>query len=180
MAYRLEFHPEAEAEFDEAITWYQEQRDGLAHEFFDDYLVLESRLEENPGQFPVVLDNIRRANFHRFPTLFSLNSTRTLFSSTPYSIKAETRKAGKNGCDQQRLPRGLRNDEYLSGEVFRPGQISRQPLPAFSIGKKSTNTNKSIKILRSNQSRFAVWVGLQKGFWETRRFSGLPLEFEGV
>ena len=68
MAYRLEFHPEAEAEFDEAITWYQEKRDGLEQEFFDDFLVLESRLEENPSQFPAVLDNkIRRANFHRFP-----------------------------------------------------------------------------------------------------------------
>lgn len=67
MAYRLDFHPEAEAEFDEAIAWYQEQRDGLAHEFFDDYLVLESRLEENPHQFPVILSEIRRANFYRFP-----------------------------------------------------------------------------------------------------------------
>lgn len=67
MAYRLEFHPEAEAEFDEAIVWYQEQRDGLEQEFFDDYLVLESRLEANPDQFPAVLENIRRANFHRFP-----------------------------------------------------------------------------------------------------------------
>lgn len=67
MAYRLEFHPEAEAEFDEAIVWYQEQRDGLEQEFFDDYLVLESRLEDNPVQFPTVLENIRRANFHQFP-----------------------------------------------------------------------------------------------------------------
>lgn len=48
MAYRLEFHPEPEAEFDEAIAWYQEQRDGLEQEFFDEYLVLESRLEDNP------------------------------------------------------------------------------------------------------------------------------------
>ena len=67
MAYRLDFHPEAEAEFDEAIVWYQEQRDGLEQEFFDEYLVLESRLEANPDQFPAVLENIRRANFHRFP-----------------------------------------------------------------------------------------------------------------
>jgi len=67
MAYRLDFHPEAEAEFEEAIAWYQEQRNGLEQEFFDDYLVLENRLEDNPDQFPTVLENIRRANFHRFP-----------------------------------------------------------------------------------------------------------------
>lgn len=67
MAYRLDFHPEAEAEFDEAIAWYQSQRDGLEQEFFEEYLALETRLEQNPHQFPTVLDDIRRANFRRFP-----------------------------------------------------------------------------------------------------------------
>ena len=50
----------------------------------------------------------------------------------------------------------------------------------FLHWEKSKNTNKSIKILRGDQRRFAVWVGLQKSFWETRRFSGLPLELESV
>ncbi|MBK7938275.1 MAG: hypothetical protein IPJ82_14865 [Lewinellaceae bacterium] len=98
MAYRLEFHPEAETEFDEVIAWYQAQRNGLEQEFFDDYLVLESRLEANPNQFPTVLDNIRRANFHRPPLPFSLRSSKTRFSSTLFSTKAETRRSGKNGC----------------------------------------------------------------------------------
>lgn len=67
MAYRLDFHPEAEAELDEAIAWYQLQRDGLEREFFEDYLTLENRLEHDPHQFPAILDDIRRANFRRFP-----------------------------------------------------------------------------------------------------------------
>lgn len=67
MAYRLDFHPDAEAELEDAIAWYQEQRPGLEQEFFEDYLALESRIEENPSQFPQVLEHIRRANFHRFP-----------------------------------------------------------------------------------------------------------------
>ena len=67
MAYRLEFHPEAEAELNEALFWYQEQRPGLEQEFFEEYLEVENRLEVNALQFPPVLENIRRANFHRFP-----------------------------------------------------------------------------------------------------------------
>jgi len=67
MAYRLDFHPEAEAEFEEAIAWYESQREGLEQEFFEDYLVLENHLEQNPHQFPAVIGDIRRANFRRFP-----------------------------------------------------------------------------------------------------------------
>ena len=92
MAYRLDFHPEAEAEFDEAIVWYQEQRDGLEQEFFDEYLVLESRLEANPDQFPAVLENVRRANFSQFPysVLFSIEG-KTVFI---YAIFHQKRDPG--------------------------------------------------------------------------------------
>lgn len=67
MAYRLDFHLEAEAEFDEALLWYQSQREGLEEEFYEEYLAVEKRIEENPYQFSAVLENIRRANFSRFP-----------------------------------------------------------------------------------------------------------------
>ena len=67
MAYRLDFHPAAEAELEEAVSWYQKQQSGLEQEFFDEYLEVERRLEENAQQFPAILENIRRATFHRFP-----------------------------------------------------------------------------------------------------------------
>ncbi len=67
MAYSLDFHPEAEAEFDGALYWFKEQRDGLEQEFFEDYLAVEHRIADTPHQFPTVLDHIRRANFPRFP-----------------------------------------------------------------------------------------------------------------
>ncbi len=67
MVYKLEFHPEAEAEFDEAFGWYQQESPGLEQAFFDEYLLLEIRIEKNPREFPLVLVDIRRANFHRFP-----------------------------------------------------------------------------------------------------------------
>ena len=67
MAYKLDFHPEAEGELDEAVSWYKEQQDGLEQVFFDDYLALEKRLEDTPQQFPVVFEDVRRANFSKFP-----------------------------------------------------------------------------------------------------------------
>jgi plasmid stabilization system protein ParE len=47
--------------------WYQAQQSGLERRFFDDYLIVETRIEENPYQFPTVLENVRRANFPHFP-----------------------------------------------------------------------------------------------------------------
>ena len=67
MAYRLNFHPEAVAELDEALSWYQEQQAGLEEAFFEDYLAIENRLIDTPQHFPAVLDHIRRAKFPHFP-----------------------------------------------------------------------------------------------------------------
>lgn len=67
MAYKLEFHPEAEAEFDEALAWYQQESPGLEQAFFDEYLVLEDRIAKNPREFPLVIEDICRVNFQRFP-----------------------------------------------------------------------------------------------------------------
>ena len=41
MVYRLDFHPEAEAEFDEAFLWYKKEKNGLEQAFFEDYLGIE-------------------------------------------------------------------------------------------------------------------------------------------
>ncbi len=67
MAYKIEFAPEAEREFDEALFWYQQQKEGLEQEFHDDYHTLERRLKDAPEQFPVAVENVRKANFSKFP-----------------------------------------------------------------------------------------------------------------
>lgn len=67
MAYKLEFHPEAETELEEAIDWYRKESPGLEQALFDEYLLLENRIENNPHEFPLIVEDIRRANFHRFP-----------------------------------------------------------------------------------------------------------------
>jgi mRNA-degrading endonuclease RelE of RelBE toxin-antitoxin system len=80
MAYKLDFHPEAETEFEEALLWYQSQREGLEEEFYSEYLVLEKRIEESPYQFPAILENIRKANLSRFPySIFFSIEDKTVF-----------------------------------------------------------------------------------------------------
>ena len=67
MAYKIEFFHKAEDEFDETLSYYKQQKEGLEQDFHDDYLVLEKRLKDSPEQFPIIAENVRKANFSKFP-----------------------------------------------------------------------------------------------------------------
>jgi len=49
------------------LDWYDEEAPGIGPRFLDEFEALKRRLSENPNQFPIVGDDIRRAAFHRFP-----------------------------------------------------------------------------------------------------------------
>ena len=59
--------PEAEADIEEIATWYEQQRQGLGHEFLDEVLSLCETIAENPAMYPVVHRRARRALIRRFP-----------------------------------------------------------------------------------------------------------------
>jgi plasmid stabilization system protein ParE len=63
----IRFHPEAEREFFDAISWYDHQRKGLGAEFL--LCIDESieRIKSNPQMYPVVHKQIRRIVVRRFP-----------------------------------------------------------------------------------------------------------------
>lgn len=67
MTPRLLLHPEARADLEEAIRWYQARSPGLGHEFLRVVQVALAQVERSPDGFPVVLDDIRRAAVRRFP-----------------------------------------------------------------------------------------------------------------
>jgi hypothetical protein len=67
MGYTVDFHPLAEAELDEALSWYESQRPGIGQIFFNDYSEIEARLMESPEQFPITMDDVRVAVFPKFP-----------------------------------------------------------------------------------------------------------------
>jgi len=64
---RLFVRQAARADIAEAFQWYRERADRLAEDFLQEvYGVLHS-VEASPKQFPVALDDIRKAPLRRFP-----------------------------------------------------------------------------------------------------------------
>jgi plasmid stabilization system protein ParE len=67
MSLPVTFHRAASAEFIEASAWYESKRLGLALEFMSEIDRCVSLASENPPQFAVVREDIRRVVAHRFP-----------------------------------------------------------------------------------------------------------------
>ena len=67
MTLEVRLRPEAEQDLADAAAWYEEQRQGLGHEFLDEVLAMLSSIAETPLMLPHVHRNTRRAIIHRFP-----------------------------------------------------------------------------------------------------------------
>ena len=66
MTYR--FHPEAEAEHLEAVSWYESRRPGLGARFLAEFEQVLQQVCRNPNRYPVDRrPDIRRARMRRFP-----------------------------------------------------------------------------------------------------------------
>jgi plasmid stabilization system protein ParE len=61
------FHPEADAEFREAIDYYESSQRGLGADFYFEVYTAIQRLVDFPEAWPVVEGNVRRCLTHRFP-----------------------------------------------------------------------------------------------------------------
>jgi toxin ParE1/3/4 len=58
---------EADRDLAAAASWYEQQREGLGHEFLDEALSAFQLVSEQPLTYPVVHRNTRRALMTRFP-----------------------------------------------------------------------------------------------------------------
>ncbi len=67
MSLPIALHRAASAEFIEASAWYESKRFGLALEFIAEIDRCISQASEQPLQYAVVRDGIRRVVAHRFP-----------------------------------------------------------------------------------------------------------------
>jgi plasmid stabilization system protein ParE len=67
MTRRFIVRPLAEADLDQAASWYDEEQAGLGSRFLSDVDQVFGRIRERPQQFPVVSSDIRRALLHTFP-----------------------------------------------------------------------------------------------------------------
>ena len=67
MSRRLVVLPQAAAEVNDAAAWYERQNPSSAIKFNEAFRVALTRLGENPFQYQVVQDEVRRAPLRRFP-----------------------------------------------------------------------------------------------------------------
>ena len=52
MSLKVHLRPEAEADLEDAATWYERQREGLGQDFLDDVLIVLDTISENPNHLP--------------------------------------------------------------------------------------------------------------------------------
>lgn len=67
MTPRLFVRKAARADLVEAFRWYEERSEGLGHEFLRAVRVVFHAIERAPLQFPIAVDDVRKARLRRFP-----------------------------------------------------------------------------------------------------------------
>ena len=63
----LEFHPAAETELREAVTYYNMKVDGLGADLTSKVRVAAEEIRRHPEAWPIVRPNVRRKRVPRFP-----------------------------------------------------------------------------------------------------------------
>ena len=61
------FHPEAEAEFNETIEYYEECEHGLGYDFSIEVFAGIQKIVNYPTAWPVIEEDVRRCLVNRFP-----------------------------------------------------------------------------------------------------------------
>ncbi|MEW6616276.1 MAG: type II toxin-antitoxin system RelE/ParE family toxin [Thermodesulfobacteriota bacterium] len=64
---RYFFHPEAEAEFDAAVDYYEDCEPGLGYDFAVEVHATLENILSFPKAWPILEDDIRRCQTRRFP-----------------------------------------------------------------------------------------------------------------
>jgi plasmid stabilization system protein ParE len=67
MSFSVVFRQIAKREFDDAISWYENRREGLGRDFSVAVEQLLGRIALSPNQFACVKGVVRRAVLRRFP-----------------------------------------------------------------------------------------------------------------
>lgn len=59
--------PEAQAEFDQGVDWYEQQRPGLGQDFIDSVRDVTNRISTTPEVHAITYKDVRKAVVRRFP-----------------------------------------------------------------------------------------------------------------
>lgn len=64
---KLSYHAAVQREVEDACCWYDERKEGLGNEFFQEFERVLEMIEENPQAFPLAQLGRRKAPLKRFP-----------------------------------------------------------------------------------------------------------------
>lgn len=67
MSLPLVFRSVAQAEFDGAAAWYEEQKPGLGSDFVAEVQEVLNSIADHPERYPMALGDVREALVSRFP-----------------------------------------------------------------------------------------------------------------
>ena len=67
MTLRVVYRRAAQAEFQDAAIWYEQQRTGLGEEFVLEIEIAVEKASTTPKRYPIVFGDIRRTMSRRFP-----------------------------------------------------------------------------------------------------------------
>jgi toxin ParE1/3/4 len=67
MSLRVVFRIAAQREFEKAVSWYNDQREGLGEEFLQEIENVVAGAAAHPERYPIVTGDVRRAVARRFP-----------------------------------------------------------------------------------------------------------------
>ena len=67
MSLPLVFHPDIQAEVDQAYSWYEQQRTGLGDDFLAAIEVVFNRISRLPEMHQSIFQDVRRGLPRRFP-----------------------------------------------------------------------------------------------------------------
>jgi toxin ParE1/3/4 len=65
--FKLRINIFAQEDIEKTIEYYNDKREGLGNEFWDETKTKLESIEENPNKFQIVQEETRRANLKRFP-----------------------------------------------------------------------------------------------------------------
>ena len=85
-------HPEAEAEFEAAIEFYNDREEGLGDDLYDEVFATIDRIIEYPSSWPSYSHRTRRCLCNRFR--YSVIYRHTAAELTIYAVAHQSRKPG--------------------------------------------------------------------------------------
>lgn len=88
MDFEIEVKPIVWFDLEEAISWYENERQGLGEQFFQNFEIAKERIQKNPNRYRSIIPGVKRILIKRFPyKVFYTISGNTIFILAVIHVK---------------------------------------------------------------------------------------------